>query len=234
MSPRPRDHGPPAPAGSAGPTSARSADELFEHHQGIARSVARRYSRGGRIDEDLEQVARLGVLVAARRFDPAKGDFAAYATAMAAGEVKKHLRNHGWVVRVPRRLQEDAITVAAATDRLTNRLGRPPDMAELASHVGLGEARVSEATEVRGARFGQALDAAPASGSMVDDDAELALVRAAVSELDSAQQELVRLRFEADLTQHEIGERIGISQAQVHRRLSSLLAELEVRLTVAA
>ena len=210
-------------------------DDLVDQHEGIALAVARRFSRGRRVDDDLLQVARLGLVLASRRFDPDKGHFAAFATATASGEVKKYLRSHGWAVHVPRRLQEDVLLVTNTRDLLTNRLGRPPTDAEVAESAGMTPDRVDEATAAHGSRFGDPLDLASSATSAVDDDeVDLALVRAAVAELDPSQRELVRLRFGADLTQTEIGERIGISQAQVHRRLSSVLAQLGHDLVVAA
>ena len=226
----------PDPGSGSRNADARShPDELVEQYAGVAVAVARRFSRTRRIDDDLLQVARLGLVLASRRFDPDRGHFAAYATATASGEVKKYLRSHGWAVHVPRRLQEDVLLVTDVRDRLTNRLGRVPTDEEVAESAGMTTSRVDEATTAHGSRFGDPLDPASAAPTAVEgDDVELALVRAAVAELDPSERELVRLRFEADLTQSEIGERIGISQAQVHRRLSSVLAQLGEDLVVAA
>ena len=210
-----------------------SAAALFDRHQAIARSVARRFSRGPGVDDDLLQVARIGLLLAARRFDPDSGDFRAYATATASGEVKKYLRETGWAVHVPRQLQEDSITVARAIDRLTNQFGRNPTDEELAATTRLSTGRVRAALVAGDARYGHELTPASEGPTHVPDD-EIAIVRAAVEALDDRERELIRLRFDAGLSQLEIGRRVGISQTQVHRRLASVLDRLGRRLSTAA
>ena len=218
----------------AGPASLmtrppESAD-LFEQHLALADRLARRYAFGPGVDEDLQQVARLGLHLAAQRFDPDLGVFVRFATVTIVGELKKHLRSHGWGVHVPRPLQEDSITVAAAVDRLTGRLGRAPTVSELADHTGRDRERVVEALRVRDARFSSSLAAAGDRPEQTN-TADRAIVAVALDDLADDERELIRWRFEDGLTQSEIGERIGISQPQVHRRLSRAIEALRERLT---
>lgn len=221
-----------SPAHDDAPLAA-SEEELFESHLALADRLARRYSFGNGTDEDLRQVARLGLLFACRRYEADRGAFVRFAVVTINGELKKHLRSHGWGVRVPRSLQEDSITVAAASDRLTGRLGRPPSVGEVADETGFERERVMEAVRAREARFTASVEHAgidaPDPGSSMD----AALLSHAMSNLDEAERALIEYRFRDGLTQSEIGRLIGVSQPQVHRRLSSaienLRAELEVR-----
>lgn len=209
--------------------------DLVTRFDGLAVALARRFSAGRRLDDDLLQVARLGLVLAARRYEPARGDFAPYAAATMRGELKRHLRDHGWSVRVPRRVQEDALAVSAATERLRAAGVSEPTLAELAVETGLSDRRVREAAEARQARYGVELDPASVGEGVADDpNDDLAILRVAVGELADDDRELLTLRFGAELTQGEIGERIGVSQPQVHRRIKVALADLERRLEVAA
>ena len=205
-------------------------DRRVEEHLSLADRLARRYSHGGVLDDDLRQVARLGLLLASRRFDPELGHFVRFATVTIVGELKKHLRSHGWAVRVPRALQEDSITVAAATDRLTSSLGRPPSIGEVAEVVGFQRERVADAVRVREARFGASgehLEETVLGGS---DPAESAVLGDALSHLDEGERTLLAYRFRDGLTQSEIGELLGISQPQVHRRLAAAVGRLRFEL----
>ncbi|WP_158412467.1 sigma-70 family RNA polymerase sigma factor [Ilumatobacter nonamiensis] len=209
-----------------------SEEELFERHLALADRLARRYSFGSGLDEDLRQVARMGLLFACRRFDPERGAFVRFAVVTINGELKKHLRSHGWGVRVPRALQEDSITVAAASERLTSRLGRSPSVGEVADETGFEGERVVEAIRAREARFTtsvehQGIDAADPVNSM-----DAALLSHAMSNLDDDERALIEYRFRDGLTQSEIGRLIGISQPQVHRRLSAAIENLRAELEV--
>ncbi|WP_420451905.1 sigma-70 family RNA polymerase sigma factor [Ilumatobacter sp.] len=201
-------------------------ERRFERHLDLADRLARRYSHGGIVDDDLRQVARLGLLLASRRFDPELGHFVRFASVTIIGELKKHLRSHGWAVRVPRALQEDSITVAAASERLTSSLGRAPSVGEVADHVGFERERVADAVRVREARFGSPGDHLEQTVLGTDDPAASAMLSTALSHLTEDERALIEYRFRDGLTQAEIGERIGISQPQVHRRLAAVVDRL--------
>ena len=203
---------------------------LFDAHTGLADRLARRYSFGAGLDEDLRQVAQIGLLLACRRFDPELGVFGRFATVTILGELKKHFRSSGWGVRVPRRLQEDSITVAAARERLSTRLGHEPTVAEVADHTGFDRERVVEAVRAHEARFTKSIEHAGIDVAHPHDVEESALLAHAMSSLDTDDRELIRLRFRDGLTQSEIGRLLGVSQPQVHRRIEVALARLRTTL----
>ncbi len=206
------------------------ANELFEAHVSFADHLARRYSHGIGVDEDLQQVARLGLLLAARRFDPEQGRFMRFASLTIVGELKKHLRSHGWSVHVARSLQEDSITVATSTERLTQSSGRDPRVSEISKDTGLSPERVADAIRVRQARFRAPLDH---SESVVESDNDLdrtVLLNLALDSLDPEERHLIALRFDSGLTQREIGERLGVSQPEAYRRIGAALRRLRQQL----
>lgn len=203
-----------------------SEDELFEQHLSLADRLARRYSFGATVDEDLRQVARMGLLFACRRYDPDRGVFIRFAVVTITGELKKHLRSHGWGVRVPRSLQEDSITVAAASERLTGRLGRSPSVGDVADETGFDRERVMEAVRAREARFTTSVEHAGIDAADPTSSMDAALLAHALSTLDDEERALIEYRFREGLTQAEIGRLIGISQPQVHRRISAALERL--------
>jgi len=204
--------------------------ELFDQHVGLADRLARRYSFGHGIDDDMRQVAQLGLLLAARRFDPDLGHFARYATVTVVGELKKHLRSNGWGVRVPRALQEDAITVAAARERLTARNGREPTVGEVAEHTGFETDRIVEATRVQEARFTTSIEHAGIDVAGESTPEAAAVLSQTLTQLDESQRQLIRLRYTEGLSQAEIGRIIGVSQPQVHRRLARAVEALRLEL----
>ena len=195
-------------------------EQLFADNVELADRLARRYSFGAGLDDDLRQVAHIGLLLACRRFDPEIGVFVRFAAVTIIGELKKHLRSTGWGVRVPRSLQEDSITVAAATDRLTSRFGRSPTVGEVAEHTGFERERVTEALRTRQARFASSVEGNEIDVVGFDDPASAAMVEQALDGLDADQRQLIELRHHEGLTQAEIGRLIQISQPQVHRRLA--------------
>lgn len=202
----------------------------FDEHLPMADRLARRYSFGYSVDDDLRQVARIGLLLASRRFDPEIGEFKRYASVTIVGELKKHLRSTGWGVRVPRSLQEDSITVASATERLTSSIGRSPTVGEVAEDTGFERERVADAMRARDARFSKSIEAGSLEFEGFDDEATSAVVQVALDSLPRDQQELILYRLNEDLTQAEIGRLIGISQPQVHRRLAAAIENLRERL----
>ena len=211
--------------------------ELTEAYLPLAASLAARYS--GRAElEDLEQAANLALVKAVDRFDPSKGfEFTTFAWATIAGELKRHLRDKSWGLRVPRRVQERFLVTARAAEDLHQQLGRPPTISELSERTGLDEEATIEALEVRSLHRLPSLDAPVQGGDgetmdhgTVDAAFDLAdnrdLVERLVGQLPERERELLRLRFTEQLTQSEIAGRIGVSQMHVSRLLSSTLEQL--------
>jgi RNA polymerase sigma-B factor len=219
----------------------RIRDQLFADYLPLADSCARRYRRRGEADDDLTQVAGLGLLKAIERYDPARGTcFSSYAVPTIVGELQRHFRDHGWTVRPPRGLQEEVIRVERERVTQLTRLGREPTAAELAAAIGTTVEDVFEAREAARARGRTSLDA-PLGGEadttvadlVGDEDAGFAHIDTAlaaaslVATLPEREQVIVNLRFRDELTQQEIGRRIGCSQMQVSRMLRAALARLK-------
>ena len=217
-------------------------DALVDRFLPLATRLARRYHRGGEPLEDLVQVASIGLLKAIDRFDPARGiAFSSFAVPTIAGELKRHFRDKGWSMRVPRDLQELALRVDRATERLVHELGRAPTVAEIAQDVGVSIEQVLEAREAAAAYRAESLDR-----SCSDDDHDgtrvvdtlggddpgyrqaesSATVESMMSILSDREREILRLRFEEDLTQSEIGHRVGLSQMHISRLLRQAVARL--------
>jgi RNA polymerase sigma-B factor len=220
----------------------RARDEIVSRFMGLAYSVAKRYSRGGRVDDDLTQVASLGLIQAVDRFETERGHrFSSFAVPSMIGELKRHLRQHAWGVHVPRSLQEEALAVARAADQLSSELGRTPTPRELAQRLDLSIEQVVEAREAALAREPERLDAplAPdrqesAISELGGEDGEIVLaeqredVRRALAELTDAERALLRMRFFEDLTQAEIARRLGVSQMHVSRLLRKAIERAHV------
>jgi RNA polymerase sigma-B factor len=217
-------------------------DELVERFLPLARGLARRYHRGTEPFDDLVQVASIGLLGAIDRFDPERGrEFTTFAVPTIVGELKRHYRDHGWAMKVLRGDKERVLDVVRATEQLSARLGRAPAPAEVAEHTGLDLAAVLDALELAVAARPSSLDehwhasdgepgwAAAAGAALGRDDPELARVEArdvvwrSVRTLTPRERRVLHLRFVEDLTQTEIGERIGVTQMQVSRILSRSL-----------
>ena len=205
--------------------------QRFDDHRELASRLALRYARSADVG-DLRQVADIALLLAARRFDPQLGVFERYAVVTIVGELKKFLRRNGWGAHVPRRVQEHALAVQNSIDRLTVELGQSPRHSQVETDCRLSSEQVSEALRARAARFShgdamiERLGPVDSSGDTVD----RLVVRSAVEALDPADRELIEMVFDQQLTQREIGERIGISQSQVQRRLTRVLGVLRVSL----
>ena len=187
--------------------------------------LARRYAGRGEALEDLVQVAEVGLLHATDRFDPDRGvQFSTFAAATIVGELKRHLRDKAWSVRVPRRLQEIALVVNKALPDLAQTLGRSPSFAEIAEAIGESESDVIEAVDAA-----QAFTAASLDGE-IDERFELATgwadVAPAIRQLPARERRILYLRFFENRTQSEIAAEIGISQMHVSRILSQTLATL--------
>ncbi len=207
----------------------------IERYIPLARSLARRYRRGIEPLEDLEQVACMAVVTAVDAFDPSHGTaFSSYAVPCITGALKRHYRDHGWAVRVPRTLQERALRVKRVGDELAVASGRSPTTAEVAvvAHVSVED--VLEARDVYRSLYPESLDRPlrAADGetrslldTIADDGAEIPRVvdRGALDEmldtLDARERVIVRLYHFEDLTQSEIGQLLGYSQMHVSRLL---------------
>nr|WP_268869604.1 SigB/SigF/SigG family RNA polymerase sigma factor [Conexibacter woesei] len=232
-------HGRPADYPRSG-HDARKA--MVEQHLGLAHHLARRYSDRGEPLDDLVQVASLGLLKAVDRFDPARGvSFASYAVPTILGELRRHFRDRGWAIHVPRDLKEAALRVESA---LAGHAGRSPTPSQLGKETGLDVEAVLEALEVAGAHRALSLDA-PAgneeegtTATLVDrlgrDDDELdragdrATIERLASVLEPREREILRLRFVEDMTQSEIGARVGVSQMHVSRLIRTALTRMRL------
>jgi RNA polymerase sigma-B factor len=210
---------------------------LVERFLPLARQLARRYQRPEEPFDDLFQVACLGLVKAIDRFDLSRDvAFSSYAVPTILGEIKRYFRDRTWSVRVPRDLQELALRVDRKVSELSTDLRRAPTVPEIAEAVGIEEEDVLEALEASGAYRATSLstprgnedEAGETLGDTVGTSEEgfsLAEDRATLA-VTPREREVLRLRFEEDLTQAEIGERIGVSQMQVSRIIRQSLARL--------
>jgi RNA polymerase sigma-B factor len=204
----------------------------------LARSLARRYMGKGEPLDDLEQVASLGLLKAIDRFDVSRDvRFATFAVPTIAGELKRHFRDRGWMLRVPRDIQELSARVVRGREVLTRELGRSPTVPEVAEALGTGVEQVLDALRAADAYRMMSLDEPLAEGAdaleaIGGDDEGYALaehrvlLRRGLDRLGEREREIVRLRYYEGLTQREIAERIGISQMHVSRLLRRALSQL--------
>ncbi len=217
-------------------------EQLVTRFLPLARQLARRYQRGGEQLDDLVQVASLGLLKAIDRFDPARETaFSSFAVPTILGELKRHFRDKGWSVRVPRDLQELAVKVDRVGDEMSRELGRAPTPAELAERTGTTLEQVLEAREASAAYRAVSLDR-PRSEDDEDGDSfadafgvddpgfglaeDAATVERLMRVLSDREREVLRLRFEEDLTQSEIGQRVGVSQMHVSRLIRQSISRL--------
>jgi RNA polymerase sigma-B factor len=216
-------------------------EQLVVSYLPLARTIARRYKSPRVPTEDLVQVAAIGLMKAVDRYDPSRGiAFSSYAVPTMVGEVQRHFRDYTWGVRPPRDLQERAQRVLAVNRTLSAELGRPPSAGEIAERLGIGLEDVVEALQACDARDTTSLDRPRIVGDDDDtladtiggDDREFERVEQAISaellmtRLDAREREIIRLRFHEDLTQSEIGERIGCSQMHVSRLVRGAIAKL--------
>ncbi len=210
-----------------GDVAARS--ELAERMLPLARSLARRYAGKGEPLEDLEQVASLGLLKAIDRFDVSRDvRFATFAVPTIAGELKRHFRDRGWMLRVPREVQELTARLTRSREALSTTLGRAPTLSELATAVGSTPEQVAEALVAGDAYRMMSLDEPLADGAGAleaiggdDHNFELTehriLIKCGLAGLEPREREILRLRFYEGLTQREIADAVGISQMHVSR-----------------
>src|SRR3954469_9754541 len=217
-------------------------EALVERFLPLARSIAKRYRKAEEPYDDLLQVASLGLVKAVDRFDPAREvAFSSFAVPTILGELKRHFRDKGWSVRVPRDLQDLALRLDRTQEELSRELGRAPTPAEVAGRLDVSEEDVLEAREAAHAYRAVSLDrprtedddAGPAvADAMGGDDPgfrraeDAATVDQLLRVLAPREREVLRLRFSEDLTQQEIGDRIGVSQMHVSRLIRQAIARL--------
>ncbi len=217
---------------------ARLREEAVIRYQSLASSLARRFRGKGVSDPDLEQVALLGLINAITRFDPSIGAFEPFAVTTIQGELKRHLRDRAWSVRVPRSLKERSLLVAKTSERLAQELGRAVSPADVAADLDLTEEQVVEAIAANTAYRWESLDAPHEEtgttlaesvleeedwASRSEDWQELA---GALRTLPPRERRLLYLRYYRDLTQSEIAAEMGISQMHVSRLLTRALDQL--------
>ena len=223
----------------AGDVSAR--EQLVHRYLPLVRRLASRYRHSAESQEDLEQVACVGLIKAIDRYDPNLGSFARYAVPNVIGELKRHFRDKGWGMRVPRSMQERFLQVNEAVSVLSGELGRSPAPKDVAAHTGLSVEDVLEALEASAAYSPAALDGPYTGGEdgdrtlgeslgAEDPGYELVELNDAVSPafraLPEREQTILKLRFVDDLTQSEIAEHVGVSQMHVSRLLKRSLDRL--------
>lgn len=218
-------------------------EQLVMSHLSLVRFLANKFKNRGEPLDDLVQVGYLGLLKAIDRFDPDRGlEFTTYATPTILGEIKRHFRDKGWSVRVPRRLQELSAKVNQATDTLTTQFQRSPTIQEIADYLDASVDEVLEAMESSSAYSSVPLEG---TGSSENDDApsvidrygsednELAftddrlVIEEALKGFSPREREVIELRFLKGMTQIEIAEQLGISQVQVSRLLRRTLKKIQ-------
>ena len=217
--------------------------QLIERYMSLVRSLARRYSYRGEQLEDLVQIGAIGLIKAIDRFDVNRGvELTTYATPNIIGEIKRHFRDRGWAVRVPRGLQELNIQLSRLIEELTVQLGRSPTIAELAKGAGVSEEEVLEALESGRAYSSLSLSAGSAGH---DEDGELdpldslgteehqyevsedrAVLAPGFRVLDERERKILHLRFFEGLTQSQIAQQVGISQMHVSRLIRRSLEKI--------
>jgi RNA polymerase sigma-B factor len=219
-------------------------DALVERYLPLARQLARRYQRPEESIDDLMQVASLGLVKAVDRFDASREvAFSSYAVPTILGEIKRHFRDRTWSVRVPRDLQEMALKVERAVGELTRDLHRQPSVPELAKHLDISEEVALDALQAAGAYHATSLDtprgteADPgdtlgdtlgADEGGYDRAEDRATIDRLMRTITPREREVLRLRFEQDLTQAEIGEIVGVSQMQVSRLIRQAVSRLRL------
>ena len=217
-------------------------DELVRAYLPLAEYLAKRFMHRGVAADDLFQVASLGLVKAVDRFDPGRGvTFSTFATPTIVGELKRHFRDKGWALRVPRRLQELHLELASTIGSLTQELGRSPTIAEIAARANVSEEAVLEATdvaqvyrisslEVPATEDGETFDSRSGALSDIDGNLELVEERVEIARLLQAlsprEQTIVHMRFFEGSTQSEIAGRLGISQMHVSRLLARSIEQL--------
>jgi RNA polymerase sigma-B factor len=218
----------------------RLRDRLIEEHKWMAVHAARRFLGRGEPLEDLVQVGHIGLIKAVDRFDPTRETaFGPFAFVTIVGEIRRYFRDSSWRVKAPRRAKDLQAPLAAATEQLSQRLGRTPRPAELAEHLAVDlddvllaiDARTANRTSSLSAPRPGAADGDGARQDVTDRDVgvaedELVAIRSLLDRLPEREREIVRLRFYEQMSQSEIAERVGVSQMHVSRLLRVALGML--------
>jgi RNA polymerase sigma-B factor len=215
-------------------------DRLVELHMPLVVYLARRFSGRSEPMNDLVQVGAIGLLKAIDRFDPGRGlEFSTYATPTILGEIKRHFRDTGWLIHVPRRAQEMQTALNTARAELSQELGRAPTVHELATRIDVDEDAVIEALDAARAYSAMPLEVLVVPGESVPEHPMLGVIesgyeqveqrqvlRAAIEQLPESEREILLLRFVANKTQTEIAGIVGVSQMQVSRLVARGLRRL--------
>ena len=220
----------------------QAREQLIEQYMSLVRSLARRYSYRGEQLEDLVQIGAIGLIKAIDRFDIDRGvELTTYATPNIIGEIKRHFRDKGWSVRVPRGLQELNVQLSKLVEQLTVQLGRSPTIAELAKGAGVEEEEVLEALESGraysslslssggGSDDGEELDPLESIGTeehQYDISEDRAVLAPGFRVLDERERRILHLRFFEGLTQSQIAQQVGISQMHVSRLIRRSLEKI--------
>ena len=236
-----RTEGPTADRTGPGPAG-EDAGKLASDHLGVADALARRYRYPGHDPEDLRQVARLALVVAAKRYREGVGQgFVPYAVPTITGSIKRYIRDQSWVVRPPRSLQELRLDVNAARQRLTQELGREPSTSELSREVDAPEESIAEARLAEAAMVGVSIEPLDPSGDTAPDPAVRMLAAVdpgferverqevlalALDGLSDADRRLIKMRFVDEMSQSQIAEVLGVSQMQVSRLLKRVIERM--------
>ncbi|TLS42266.1 RNA polymerase sigma factor SigF [Streptomyces montanus] len=228
------------------PEYAELRNQLVRMHLPLVEHLARRFRNRGEPLDDLTQVATIGLIKSVDRFDPERGvEFSTYATPTVVGEIKRHFRDKGWAVRVPRRLQELRLALTTATAELSQQHGRSPTVHELAEKLAISEEEVLEGLESANAYSTLSLDVpdtddeSPAVADTLgaEDEALEGVeyresLKPLLEDLPPREKRILLLRFFANMTQSQIAQEVGISQMHVSRLLARTLAQLREKLLV--
>ncbi|MGH4035442.1 RNA polymerase sigma factor SigF [Actinomycetota bacterium Odt1-20B] len=228
------------------PEYAELRNQLVRMHLPLVEHLARRFRNRGEPLDDLTQVATIGLIKSVDRFDPERGvEFSTYATPTVVGEIKRHFRDKGWAVRVPRRLQELRLALTTATAELSQLHGRSPTVHELAEKLAISEEEVLEGLESANAYSTLSLDVpdtddeSPAVADTLgaEDEALEGVeyresLKPLLEDLPPREKRILLLRFFGNMTQSQIAQEVGISQMHVSRLLARTLAQLREKLLV--
>ncbi|WLW52297.1 RNA polymerase sigma factor SigF [Streptomyces sp. YU58] len=228
------------------PEYAELRNQLVRMHLPLVEHLARRFRNRGEPLDDLTQVATIGLIKSVDRFDPDRGvEFSTYATPTVVGEIKRHFRDKGWAVRVPRRLQELRLALTTATAELSQQHGRSPTVHELAEKLAISEEEVLEGLESANAYSTLSLDVpdtddeSPAVADTLgaEDEALEGVeyresLKPLLEDLPPREKRILLLRFFGNMTQSQIAQEVGISQMHVSRLLARTLAQLREKLLV--
>ncbi|HEY5788546.1 MAG TPA: sigma-70 family RNA polymerase sigma factor [Microlunatus sp.] len=214
--------------------------DLTVRHLWLADSISRRFQHRGQELDDLRQVARCGLLEAARRYDADKGAFAPFAASTISGVLKRHFRDHAWTVRPPRRTQQIALEITRQWSDIAQECGHRPDDSALAAGIGQSVADIREARRASQGYRAVSIEAEvlPAATATSDGGYDRCEARILVAQawrlLEPSEQDLLRMRYWESRSQADIAEQIGVSQMQVSRLLSRILNKIRELLDIEA